>query len=388
MNAPSSRSINWPLTVLAVAIAAALGFGAAQWMDGRGPAAAPTAAAPVQQDTARGTEIKIPANYLPTAGIAIEPVADGGFEAEILTAGTVTAEPNNEAILVARAAGNVARIERQLGEAVKAGDVLARVESLEAATMAAERKMTATRAELARKAYAREAKLFEEGVTPRQEMEAAQAALALAEAEARRAASVARAANVSPDGAAITVVSPIAGTITAQNATLGGFVEPQTELFRVAGAGQPLVEASLPAADIGRVRAGDSATILRASGEPVEATVRAVTPTVSGTTRAAVVLLSPTAKNAVLVIGEGVQARLHVRSSASGLVVPEEAVQNLEGRDVLFVRTQEGFRPQPVLVGTRSRGLAQIVSGVKAGEQVATRNAFLIKADMIKAEEE
>jgi cobalt-zinc-cadmium efflux system membrane fusion protein len=85
------------------------------------------------------------------------------------------------------------------------------------------------------------------------------------------------------------------------------------------------------------------------------------------------------------VVGEGVQARLHVKNGAAGLVVPEDAVQNVDGHDALFVRTRDGFRAQPVLVGTRSGGVAQIVSGVSAGQQVATRNAFLVKADMIKS---
>ncbi|KAA1394126.1 efflux transporter periplasmic adaptor subunit, partial [Escherichia coli] len=63
----------------------------------------------------------------------------------------------------------------------------------------------------------------------------------------------------------------------------------------------------------------------------------------------------------------------------------EDAVQNLDGQDVLFVRTGSGFRVRPVTVGVRSGGMAQILSGVAAGEPVATRNAFLLKAEMKKA---
>ncbi len=388
-----SRSMNWPLAVIAIAVAAALGFGAARLssLGPTTPATAPTVANAVKEEQPEASgfaEIKIPAEYLKIVEIGVERIGDGGLASEILTAGTVTAAPNSEAVILARASGNVVRVNRQLGDSVKAGDVLAQIESMEAATMAAERNITSARAELARKAYAREANLFEQGVTPRQDVEAAQASRAVAEAEARRAASVARAANLSKDGASLAVVSPIAGKVTALTVTLGGFVQPQTELFRVAGAGQPLVEASVAAADIGRIATGDRATIAPASGTPVEATVRSVTPTVSGTTRAALVLLTPASPNAKLVVGEGVQVRLHLKNDNGGMVVPEDAVQNIEGRDVLFVRTEDGFRPTPVLVGTRSGGMAQIVNGVSVGEQVATRNAFLIKADMIKAGKE
>ena len=114
------------------------------------------------------------------------------------------------------------------------------------------------------------------------------------------------------------------------------------------------------------------------------AKVRAVTPTVGAGTRAATVVLEPLGASSRLVVGEGVQVRLHVKENGAHMVVPEDAVQNIEGRDVLFVRTAAGFRVQPVLVGRRSGAMAQIVSGVQPGAQVATRNAFLVKADMLK----
>ena len=388
----STHRSNWPLIAGAAAIAAALGFGAARMLPAKiQPAPTPasaSAALPPAASAANGSaavEVKIPADYLTEAKIAVEPVSSGGLEAEILTAGTVVAPPNSEAAIVARASGSITRVNRQLGDTVRAGEALAQVDSLEAATMAAERNVANAKVDLARKSYARENSLFAQGVTARQEMEAAQSTLAVALAEARRASSVATAAHVSADGKSVSVISPIAGRITAHNATLGDYVQPQTELFRVAGAARLQVEASLPAADIGRVAIDDQATIIAAGGNPVAATVRSVTPTVSGSTRAATVVLIPLSSARELVTGEGVQARLHVKNGAAGMVVPEDAVQNVDGHDVLFVRTKEGFRVQPVLVGTRSRGVAQIVSGVAAGELVATRNAFLVKADMIKS---
>lgn len=395
-NRLQGRPMNLPMIAIAVAVAAALGFGAARMLAPKTamPAAAPvassaaSAANDVKREAGGFAEIKIPTEYLKVAQIAVEAVGSGGVASEIPSTGTVTASPEGEAVVLSRASGNVTRINRQLGDSVKAGDVLAQVESFEAATMSAERDTTSARAELARKVYAREKSLFDQGVTPRQDVEAAQAALAVADADARRATLVARAAHLSKDGNSIAVVSPIAGKVAVQSVTLGGFVQPQTELFRVAGNGKPLVEASVAAADVSRIVTGGRATIIPSSGTPVEATVRSVTPTVSGATRAATVVLTPVAANTTLVVGEGVQVRLHLKNGGNGMLVPEDAVQNVEGRDVLFVRTVDGFRPTQVLVGTRSGGMAQIVDGIKAGAQVATRNAFLIKADMIKAEKE
>ena len=394
----SRRTAIWPLVAGAATVAAALGFGAAHLLAAR---QAPVATSLATQAAAKASapaadsaqpEIRIPAEYLAAANIAVEAVGGGGLEAEILTAGTVVAPPNSEAVIVARASGSVTRVLRQLGDTVRAGEPLAQVASMEAATMAADRSVANARVDLARKTFARESSLFAQGVTPRQEMEAAQSALAVAQSEAQRASLVANAAHVSLDGKSVSVVSPIAGRITTQTAMLGGFVQPQTELFRVAGAGSLLVEAALPAADIARVAIGDKATIITANGARVAATVRSVTPTVSNSTGAATVVLTPVltpvSSARELISGEGVQARLHVGSGAARMVVPEDAVQNVDGHDALFVRTKDGFRVQPVLVGARSRGVAQIVSGVRAGDLVATRNAFLVKADMIKSARE
>jgi cobalt-zinc-cadmium efflux system membrane fusion protein len=75
-------------------------------------------------------------------------------------------------------------------------------------------------------------------------------------------------------------------------------------------------------------------------------------------------------------------------ASSAGFVVPDEAVQRIDGRDVVFARTQAGFRVQPVVVGSRSGGRSLVLSGLAAGEQIATRNAFFLKAELGKGAEE
>ncbi|WP_019042606.1 efflux RND transporter periplasmic adaptor subunit [Comamonas testosteroni] len=381
------RTIPWLLVAGVASAAAAIGFGAAQV--GK-PAATPVVAvatnpAPTSELEAPSGVVAIPDEYIKAAGIAVEAVTPGDVALEILAPATVAAAPGGEAVLVARATGTIQRVGRRLGDAVKAGDVLASVDSLDAAAMAADRRVAQAKAELARKSYARELELFQQGVTPRQEMEASKAGLDVAEAESLRATSVARAAQVSEDGRAVAVISPISGSVTAVNAVVGAYVAPNTELFRVAAPGALQIEAAVTPAEAGRISVGEQATIIPSSGNPIAAVVRSMTPTASSASRSATVVLTPSEPKVALVVGEGVQVRLHARSSGSaGLTVPENAVQNLDGRDVLFVKTDKGFRAQPVLVGARSGGIAQVISGVAAGDRVATRNAFLIKAEAKK----
>ncbi|WP_077036318.1 efflux RND transporter periplasmic adaptor subunit [Pelomonas sp. KK5] len=376
----------------AIVGAAALGYFAASRpapaSEARSAEPAPEAATDASRPKADAAELKIPAAYLTAAGIGVEAAGSSEVRSELLLPAVVAAAPGSEAAVVSRVSGTLVRVMHRLGDTVAAGEVLASIESLEAAGMASERRVAQAKVELARKTLAREKSLFDQGVTPRQALEAAQADLDVAEAEAQRAAAVAAAARVGSDGRTLTLVSPIAGRITASSALVGAHVAPDVELFRVAMPGAVQIEAPLTADDLRRVAVGDAATVLSRSGTPVPATVRGLTPGVNASTRAATVVLvpddGPQAK--ALLAGEGVQVRLHARGDArqAGVAVPEEAVQNMDGRDAVFIRTPDGFRTQPVYVGVRSGGLAQVVSGLQAGQQVATRNAFLLKAEAKK----
>src|SRR5256885_5647344 len=179
------------------------------------------------------SEVKVDASYLAVVGIVTEPVTAGNLSVDVLAPGTVTAAPNGEAVVTAHAAGTIVRLAKQSGDAVSVGETLAMVESREAASMVADRTVAESKATLARSALAREQELYNQRVTPRQDLERAQAELAVADAEVRRAREAAEASHVTPDGR-IAVVSPLGGNITSATAALGTFVQPDTELFRIA----------------------------------------------------------------------------------------------------------------------------------------------------------
>jgi cobalt-zinc-cadmium efflux system membrane fusion protein len=333
---------------------------------------------------AEPSEVKVDASYLAVVGIATETVAPGNLSVDVLAPGTVTAAPNGEAVVTAHAAGTIVRLAKQLGDAVGVGETVAVVESREAASMAADRTVAESKAALARSALAREQELYNQRVTPRQDLERVQAELAVADAEVRRARDAAAASHVTPDGR-IAVTSPLAGKITATRAALGSFVQPDTELFRIADPRFIQVEASVTAIDAGRISVGDPAKVATPAGATLSATVRSVAPIVNEQTRAATVVLSLLGNHGTLSPGEAVQATITPKNaSPAGFVVPEDAVQNVGGRNVVFVRTATGFKIQPVVVGSRGSGRISITSGLNPGETIATTNAFFLKAELGK----
>ncbi|OHC95954.1 MAG: efflux transporter periplasmic adaptor subunit [Sphingomonadales bacterium RIFCSPHIGHO2_01_FULL_65_20] len=364
----------------AAATVLVLGGGYAVSSMTRGADAAPEAAAGAEESHGAGEALEMDAARIQAAGIVLAPVGSGSLSAEIVAQGTVVGTPRGEAVLAARADGVITGVSLRLGDSVRAGQTVALIESREASAIAAERATAQARLTAARQALAREQRLFDAQITARQDLEAAQTVLAEAEAEARRTSSAAAAARVSGDGRSTGVVSPISGRVTVSNATLGAFVNAGTELFRVANSSEIQIQAAVSADDANRIAPGDRASITLPEGE-VQATVRSITPGVDAQSRAATVLLNVSGVGG-LRPGQAIAVRIFTRDARTtdGVSVPEEAIQTVEGQEVVFVRSASGFTAVPVIVGQRSAGRAQITSGLRAGQTVATRNAFLLKA--------
>lgn len=383
--------------LIAGAAIAALVLGGGGVMLGRTVfAPATTASAEAEENEHGGEENHGPEGFVAmddarakAAGIVTEATQAGGLGAEIIAQGVVAAAPNGEAVLTARADGALTRIVKQLGDSVSAGETIAYLESRDAGSIAAERSAASARLIAARAAYAREKKLFDARVTARQDLEAAQATLAEAEAEARRTQSAAGAAKITGDGRFLAVTSLISGRITKADATLGSYVAAGTELFRVADPRKIQINASVLPADARRVQPGDRAVIELLGGDTINATVRAVTPSLDPESKAATIVLVPDGFGQ-LTPGQGLRVRITPRNAApsASVGVPEEAVQSVEGRDVVFVKTAKGFQATNVTIGQRSAGRVEIVAGLKPGAVVATKGAFLLKAELGKGEAE
>lgn len=70
------------------------------------------------------------------------------------------------------------------------------------------------------------------------------------------------------------------------------------------------------------------------------------------------------------------------------VAVPEHAVQTVEDKPSVFVRTPDGFDTRPVKLGRRDNGYVEIIDGIEAGAQVATSGSFTLKSELGKASAE
>ncbi len=69
------------------------------------------------------------------------------------------------------------------------------------------------------------------------------------------------------------------------------------------------------------------------------------------------------------------------------LAVPEDAIQDLDGKKVVFVAENETeFAARQVQAGRAAGGMVEIVSGLQEGERYAVKGAFILKSEVKKGE--
>lgn len=379
----------WTAAVAGAALIAGLGG----LIIGRSTSGQPVAVAEAEEGEGKehGPEgfIAMSAEKMVASGIATERVEAGSLVGEILAQATVTAPPDGQALLTARADGAVARINKRLGDPVGAGETIALLESREAAQFVAERNAAAAKERASHAAWQREERLFRERVTAREALEAARAEHDGTEVELRRAETALQAAGVTGGGRYLAVRSPISGRITEVDTQLGAYVAAGAELFNVADPRRIQIDASVPVGDSQRVRPGDRAKIELPNGGFVDAVVRSVTPSLDPQSRSATVVLQLGGAPGGLTQGQAVRVRITPRGSPeTGIILPEEAVQQVEGRDMVFVQVKGGFQAVPVSAGSRTGGRIEILDGLRAGQTVVTQGAFVLKSQLGASEAE
>ncbi len=332
-------------------------------------------------------EIVMSADQVASAGIQTARPTIGG-SATIDIAAMIEGDPQGTQIVSAAISGRIMSLTRNLGQSVERGQTLAVIESREAATLNAEIDAARARLTLAQSNLSREQRLFDQRVSPEQDLIAARTAAT----EARIALRLAQ-SQVSAAGAAggslnrIAVIAPASGQVIGRSALLGQSVAADAELFRIANLSTVSLSFNLQPADAGRVRPGAIVTV-RAPGREGQARVRFVSPALDMSNRQVPVIATIDNRGGQWRIGEAVTASVQLSGDGGdGAVrVPLTAVQSYENRSVLFVRTATGFQLVPVVMGDTSGDMVIVKSGLKGNEQVATVNSFTLKAELGKGE--
>ncbi len=182
---------------------------------------------------------------------------------------------------------------------------------------------------------------------------------------------------------ALTLVSPIAGVVTAKNIVQGARVSPGEAPYEITDLGEVWVMADAYESDIGRIRPHMQASLTLAAypNRTFPGMVAFIDPLLDPKTRTAKVHLhfaNPTRELKPEMFGEvTLQGVLH-----DALQIPGDAVIRAGARDVVFVALGDGrFEPQVVELGERSGDTIEVKAGLLAGQQVVTRANFLVDSE-------
>lgn len=178
----------------------------------------------------------------------------------------------------------------------------------------------------------------------------------------------------------------IAGTVIGKHITLGEAVSRDHAAYIVADLSTVWVDITVYQRDLTVVESGQTVLISGGPGMPtVSGEISYVAPVVDENTRTAlarVVLPNP---EGAWRPGSFITALILVDAFEVPVAVPRTALQVHEGRDVVFVETDEGFQPRPVVLGRADRDNYEITSGLLQGERYVSTGGFTLKAELGKA---
>lgn len=394
-------------TLLAVGAAAVLLVGAGIALRGRAsppPGASASTPPPAEAATPEGGSKQLNLPERAGAENPVSTVAAGlvKLAGDIQLVGTVSYDQDHLALVGPLVSGRVTRLVAGVGDKVKRGQLLAEIESAEAGQARADLISARARASAAEINLRRESDLAEKRISSAREKEVAEAQWITERASSRAATERLRALGLTASdisavdrteqGGRLPMRSPIDGVVLERAVTLGQAVERATDAFKIADTAHVWIDLSLYEKDLPRVHVGEKVEI-RADSHPNEmfkGRVAYVVPVVDEATRTAKVRIELNNESGKLSFGQLVTAKLVGDPSTVAeavIAVPRSAIQRVEGRSVVFVKSPNkagGFERRVVELGVSTGDQIEIRRGVKEGELVASDGAFLLKSELLR----
>ncbi len=329
-------------------------------------------------------------------GITVQVAGPGSLKNEISLPGEIAFNQDRMVHIVPRVAGIARDVFKSTGDTVKAGDLLAVIDSRELADAKSEYLAAKARAGLAEKTFAREKALQQQKVSSEQDYLEAEQTLAEARIDSRSAGQKLHALGLpeadikalDPEHDEVItryeIRSPIDGTIIEKHISLGESLGADADIFTVADLASVWVDLTVYTKNIGAVRPHQDVTLrVDHSGIQARGEIAMVTPFADAATRSATARIVLDNRDGEWVPGTFATAFISTAVENLPVVVPRSAVQNIEGRDVVFLSHEDAFEMQAVTIGRADRTHVEIVAGLEPGTPYVTDGAYQLKATVI-----
>ncbi len=187
------------------------------------------------------------------------------------------------------------------------------------------------------------------------------------------------------------VKAPVSGTIIAEFIKKGDHVDGTNALYTIADMTRLPANFDVYEKDLAHVQSGQKMNVypIAFPDRSFSAKIVFISPRVDESTFTTRIKAFVDNPEQLLKLGMSLRAEIEVVDEASYLTVPSDAVQNVEGEDVVFVRTDaETFEKRAVEVKSRTSKEAAVFGDLKKGEQVVVNGAFILKSKILEGEME
>jgi membrane fusion protein (multidrug efflux system) len=297
-----------------------------------------------------------------------------------------TARANESIVIAAKQSGNIARINFQEGQSVKAGTVLVEFESRERAadTEGARAEILQARAaaDEIRQQLERTRALRATGNAPEARVDQLDSQLRAAEGRIRQSESRLRAADARFED--YRIVAPFEGRVGLRQVSLGALVQPGTQITTLDDISQVKVDFAVPEQYLGQLRIGLSvvATTPAFAGRDFVGAVAAIDTRIDPATRAVRLVANFDNRDGNLKPGMFLTVALAVATRPNAIVVPEDAIVAEGARQFLFVVVDGKAYRREVKLGMRMRGRVEILEGIAPNDSLIVRGLQRVRNNL------
>ena len=308
-----------------------------------------------------------------------------------------------KAAVSSKATGRLDWLGVEEGSVVHAGELLARLESgdVAAARAQAAANLATARTSLeqarveqkdAARNLARNKELVAQGIISQSDYDTAQARYDRDVAASAGALTAITSAQAALTGAAVAldytqIRAPFDGVVLTKNADVGDIVSPlaaaanaKAAVVTLADMGSLEVEADVSEANLGKVKVGQPCEILLDAlpESRFRGVLHTIVPTADRSKGSVMVKVRFLDRDKRVLPEMSAKVAFLERPVGAGenkprIALPPSAVVQRDGKSVVFVVQRDKVVQTPVTLGVRVGDLVEVVSGVKAGERIATK---------------
>ncbi|WP_073060793.1 efflux RND transporter periplasmic adaptor subunit [Fodinibius roseus] len=329
-------------------------------------------------------------------GIKVETLSEGSASSTISRPASVGYDLDQIAKVGPRIEAKVVKVIKDLGDRVKQDEPIALMSSVGLGKAKAEyiRLRTELKAEKAH--YEREKSLYEQEISSRAEMLQAEAHYQEAKAAYNAAAESLRLYGLSKVDVQnieagsdqplshFYLTSPLNGVIQERDISPGQTISPSETPIHVANLSKMWVMIDAYEQDIRYLDKGQqvSLSVRSIPGQTFEGKTDWVSYSLEKQTRTMPVRAVVENPNRKLRAGMFGTARISTGKERNIAMIPIDAVQTIEGEQVVFVpgKKDDSYKPVEVMLGSENEGYVEIASGLKPGQQAVIAGAFDLKS--------